>query len=60
MRDARMKIATPLLDLFGLLLTVARIRSKMGSTYEGCSKMVVSIAYINYSYNGYVNIILKL
>ena len=55
-----MKIATPLLDLFGLLLTVARIRSKMGSTYEGCSKMVVSIAYINYSYNGYVNIILKL
>ena len=60
MRDARMKIATPLLDLFGLLLTVARIRSRMGSNYEGCSKMVVSITCINDSSNGYVNIILKL
>ena len=45
MKDAKIQIAKPSLDLFGLLLTILRIRSKMGCKHECCSKMVVSIAY---------------
>ena len=44
MKDAKIQIAKPSLDLFGLLLTILRIRSKMGCKHECCSRMVVRIA----------------